>query len=247
MGTLFLSKAPFHGDVDGNEEHADSFQFNGEFGVIYANGNTSGTTLTGKINAKQDLKQWHNRYAARVLYQQSEQELENETQLTATAQRVLVSMQSDYKLANPAHRLFMFGEYDDDRFNAYEYQASIAVGWTEELWADEQSELTYSVGPGYARSIAKPATNARSQTGLILRAAMEYETKLNDFATFRQYVSAETDDEFSRSISETSVDARINGSLKMKLSFNMTHNRSPQVIDEELDTQTAVTLVYQFF
>ena len=76
---------------------------------------------------------------------------------------------------------------------------------------------------------------------------MEYEKKLTKYATFRQYVSTETDDEFSRSISETSVDAKISGALKMKLSVAMTHNRSPQQLDEALDTQTAVTLVYQFF
>jgi putative salt-induced outer membrane protein YdiY len=245
--TLFLSKAPFHGEAASEDKHSDSFDMSGEFGVIYASGNTAGSTLTSKLNAKQDLKQWHNRYAAKLFYKQIEREFENETSLVTSAQRVFVSMQSDYKLKNSTHRLFIFGEYDDDRFSAYDYQAAIAVGWTEQVWADDISELTYSIGPGYARSVAKPLTNAQSQVGLIFRAAMEYETKLNEYATFRQYVSTETDVDFSRSVSETSVDAKINSSLKMKLSLNMTHNRSPQELDETLDTQTAVTLVYQFF
>lgn len=249
MRTLFLSKAPFQ-DEEQNQKtdvHKDLFELSGELGVIYASGNTTGTTLTGKINGKQDLKQWHNRYAAKVLYQQNEQDFEEQTRLATSAQSVTVSVQSDYKLSDPKNRLFMFAEYDDNRFNSYRYQASLAVGWTEELWADNESELIYSIGPGYARSIAKPATDAQSQMGLILRAAMEYEKKLSEYATFRQYVSTETDDDFSRSISETSLDAKISSSLKMKLSVAMTHNRSPQALDEALDTQTAVTLVYQFF
>ncbi|MBU2876909.1 MULTISPECIES: DUF481 domain-containing protein [Aliiglaciecola] len=242
---LFLADAPFHGDA--TAEHHDSFTMNGEFGVIYADGNTTGTTVTGKLNAKQDLLKWHHRYVAKVLYKQNEQVIDENSELVTSAQNVFVSMQSDFKLKNPTNRLFMYGEYEDDRFNSYRYQAALAVGYTEQLWSDKESEFTYSVGPGYARSIAKENTDVLDQTGVIIRAAMEYEKKFNDMATFRQYLSTETDDEFSRSFSETSLAAKINGSLAMKLSFNMTHNRSPQELDEPLDTQTSVTLVYQFF
>ncbi len=249
MRTLFLSKAPFQNDEQNQKTdvHRDTFELSGELGIIYVNGNTTGSTLTGKINGKQDFRKWHNRYAAKVLYQQNERDINEQSELVTNAQNVNFSIQSDYKLDDPKNRLFMFAEYEDNRFNSYRYQAALAVGWTEELWSDDDSELIYSIGPGYARSIAKQASDAKSQTGLIVRAAMEYEKKLTKYATFRQYVSTETDDEFSRSISETSVDAKISGALKMKLSVAMTHNRSPQQLDEALDTQTAVTLVYQFF
>ncbi|WJG10215.1 DUF481 domain-containing protein [Aliiglaciecola sp. LCG003] len=245
MRTLFLSEAPFH--AESGRQHEDSFEMNGEMGVIYSSGNTTGTTVTTKINAKQDLLQWHNRYAAKLLYKQNESTVDDQQQLVTSAQNIFFSAQSDYKLSQPSNRLFMYGEYEDDRFNSYEYQAALAFGWTEQLWSDSDSELTYSVGPGYARSIAKETSDALNQTGLIVRAAMEYEKKLNDKATFRQYISTETDEEFSRSVSETSFAAKINGSLAMKLSINLTHNRTPQEIDEPLDTQTSVTLVYQFF
>jgi len=243
--SLFLTDAPFHGDA--TAEHHDSFEMNGELGVIYSSGNTTGTTITSKLNAKQNLLHWHNRYVAKILYKQNEQVIDENRELVTSAQNVFVSMQSDYKLEDPKNRLFMYGEYEDDRFNAYRYHAALAVGYTEQLWSDKESEFTYSVGPGYARTIAKENSSALDQTGVIIRAAMEYEKKFNDMATFRQYLSTETDDEFSRSFSETSLAAKINGSLAMKLSFNMTHNRSPQELDEPLDTQTSVTLVYQFF
>ncbi|GAB5380888.1 MAG: DUF481 domain-containing protein [Aliiglaciecola sp.] len=243
LRTLFLTEAPFHGE----ELDKEFFELNGELGVIYSSGNTTGTTLTTKLNGKQNLKNWYNRYTANILYRQSEREVNEQRELLTSAQRVFLSSQIDYKLNNPSERLFAYGEYEDDRFNAYKYQAAFALGWTEQLWSNEESELTYSVGPGYARSIAKQDTSAISQTGLIVRAALEYEKKLSDSAIFRQYLSTETDDDFSKSVSETSLSAKINGALAMKLSINMVHNRAPDTLDEPLDTQTSVTLVYQFF
>lgn len=242
MRTLFLSEAAYADD--GDEE---AFEMNSELGVMFAEGNTNGTTITSKLNAKHNTQYWSTRYAANLLYKKNVQEIEGQKQSIASAQKVFVSAQTDYKLDDPTNRFFVYGEYEDDRFNSYRYQAALAVGWTEQLWSTPTSEFRYSIGPGYAVSRLKPEQIGADQVGVILRAAMEYEKKLNDTATFRQYVSTEADEEFARSVSETSLAAKINGSLAMKLSLNMTHNRSPGQIDESLDTQTSVTLVYQFF
>jgi putative salt-induced outer membrane protein YdiY len=143
--------------------------------------------------------------------------------------------------------LFFYGEYEDDRFNAYQYQAALAVGYSDRLWDSEKSELRYSIGPGYALSRLNKEEQGQEQSGLILRAAIEYEKNITETATFRQFVSTEADSKFSRSVSETSLAAKINGSLAMKLSLNMTHNKSPDNNGKSLDTQTAVTLVYNFY
>ncbi len=242
MRTLLLSEAP-----EIYEESDDLFEMTSEFGLLVSGGNTSGTTLTSKVNIKHNTPQWSNRYSANVLFSKTEQQIDGQREMVTSAQRVSVSTQSDYKLEDPTNRLFLYGEYEDDRFSSYRYQASFALGWAEQLWKSKSGELRYSIGPGYAIAKLKPEIIGRSQMGMIVRAALEFEKKLNSNATFRQLFSTETDDEFSRSISETSLAAKINGSLKMKLSVNMTHNRRPDQVDEALDTQTSVTVVYHFF
>ena len=76
---------------------------------------------------------------------------------------------------------------------------------------------------------------------------MEYKKKFSDHATFRQFVSTEADQEFYKTKSETSLSTKLTGDLAMKLSFVMNLDTSVGPDIEELDTQAAVTLVYQFF
>lgn len=217
-----------------------------ELGVLLAKGNTEGTTLTGKINATHQTQSWINNYQGNFLFKQNDRTVDGERESFTSAQRIFVSTQLDYKLEDPSERLFMYGEFDDDRFNNFEYQAALAIGWSEELWKDQQSEFRYSIGPGYAVSRLKDE-EGQDQMGMIIRAALEYRNKLFENATFRQFFSTEADQEFSRSVSETSLAATITGSLAMKLSLNMIHNRNPNSTAKSLDTETAVTLVYQFF
>ncbi len=242
MQSLYLADVPAF-DTDGSEE----FKMTGELGILLAGGNTQGTTLKGKVNATHNMRDWSNQYIANFLYKQNERDVDGEQERVTSAQKIFMSAQSDYKLGDPTRRLFMYGEYEDDRFNQYDYQAALAVGWSEQLWEDEVSEFRYSVGPGYAMSRLNSPEQGEDQMGMIIRAAMEYERKLSDKATFRQFISTEADSDFSRSVSETSLAAKINGSLAMKLSVNMIHNKSPDNLGKSLDTETAVTLVYQFF
>lgn len=239
---LMLSDATYHDDDD-----EESLDMSAELGVLFASGNNDGTTITSRLSAKQNSKAWSNQYSANVLYKQNEQNIQGVDERITSAQKIFVSAQCDYKLEDPTHRLFMYSEYEDDRFNNYDYQAALAFGWTDQLWSSATSEFRYSIGPGYAVSKLKPLRPGSDQNGVIVRAAMEFEKKFGDQATFRQFLSTETDNKFSRSVSETSLAAKINGSLAMKLSLNMIHNVSPEQVNQSLDTQTSITLVYQFF
>ena len=81
----------------------------------------------------------------------------------------------------------------------------------------------------------------------ILSQFSEHKGILAHYATFRQFVSTETDQEFYKTKSETSLSTKLHGSLAMKLSFIMNLDTSVAPETEELDTEAALTLVYQFF
>ena len=76
---------------------------------------------------------------------------------------------------------------------------------------------------------------------------MEYKRKFSNSATFRQFVSTEADQDFTKTKSETSLSTKLTGALAMKLSLVMNLDTSVGSDTEELDTEAAVTLVYQFF
>ncbi|MGS2720771.1 DUF481 domain-containing protein [Paraglaciecola aestuariivivens] len=216
------------------------FSMDGEFGYIATTGNTETTSVKGKLSAHQELTQWSNDYIVEALYKKDE--INNVEQ--TTAQKYFMSGQANYKLKNPDHRLFGFASYEDDKFSSYNYQATLAAGWSHKLWEDEKSKFNYSIGPGYAFSETK---DGEEQNGLIVRAALDYQWKISDNAQFKQLLSTEVGNDNTKSKSESSVSATITEGLSLKVSLILDHNSDVADTRENLDTQTAVTLVYSFF
>ncbi|WP_339726150.1 DUF481 domain-containing protein [uncultured Paraglaciecola sp.] len=239
MHSLYLTDRP---DLDDNE-----LSMIGEFGFLVASGNTNASTTTAKINTSQELTSWSYQIIGSALYKQSQQEINGEMKDLASAQRLFLSGQFDHKLTEPDDRLFLYCEYENNRFSGFRYQAALAAGWTSRLWHDKQSEFKYSVGPGYAISEVEENNVEEDAKGLIVRAAMEYKQKFSSHATFRQFISTEADQEFYKTKSETSLSTKLTGALAMKLSLILNHDTSVGPDIEELDTEAAVTLVYQFF
>jgi putative salt-induced outer membrane protein YdiY len=222
-----------------NAQAADEpkdFTLDGEFGLIVTTGNTESKTVKGKISGHQELEAWSNDFNAEGLYQEDED--------GATAQEYFLSGQGNYKLENPDHRIFVFGSYKDNRFSSYDYQSTIAVGWSEKLWSDDVSKFEYSVGPGYSFN---KTVEGESENSAILRGALAYERKMSETSTFKQALSTEIGSDNTKSRSETSISAQLMGALSMKFSVILDHNSQVVGDNEKLDTQTAVTLVYTFF
>lgn len=218
------------------EDEPKEFTLDGEFGLIVTTGNTEATTVKGKITAHQELESWSNDFTAEALYQKDEE--------NTTAQEYFLSGQGNYKLENPDHRIFIFGSYEDNRFGGYDYQSTVAAGWSEKLWSDDVSKFEYSIGPGY--SFNKTNTG-ESENSAIIRGALAYEWKISETATFKQALSTEVGSENTKSRSESSVSAQLMGALSMKFSLVLDHNSDVSGDTDKLDTQTAVTLVYTFF
>jgi putative salt-induced outer membrane protein len=237
--TLILFGLCAAGNVFADDE-VKSFSMDGEFGFIATTGNTETTSIKGKLSAHQDLTQWSNDFIVEALYKKDEV---NGVELT-TAQKYFLSGQGNYKLENPAHRLFAFASYEDDRFSSFNYQATLASGWSQEMWEEDTSKFSYSIGPGYSFNQTNEGID---QNGMIVRAALDYQWKISDTANFKQLLSTEVGSDNTKSKSETSVSAQISGDLSLKVSLILDHNSDVADDIDNLDTQTSVTLVYSFF
>jgi putative salt-induced outer membrane protein len=222
------------------EEEIKPFTMDGEFGYIATTGNTETASIKGKLSAHQDFTHWSNDFTIEALYQKDEI---NDIEQT-TAQRYFLSSQGNYKLKNPDHRLFGFASYEADRFGSFNYQATLSAGWSQKLWEEETSRFSYSIGPGYAFT---ETAAGEKQNGLVTRAALDYLWKISDTANFKQLLSTEVGSDNTKSKSETSVSAQISGGLSLKVSLILDHNSDVAEDIANLDTQTAVTLVYNFF
>ncbi|MDU0355821.1 DUF481 domain-containing protein [Paraglaciecola aquimarina] len=230
-----------------NYKADDELSMVGELGFILARGNTNASTLKAKINTSQELETWSYQIIADTLYKQSKRTVNGENVTTTSAHNTFLSIQGDYKLVEPENRVFAYAEYEQKRFSGFHYQAAFATGWSSKLWNTKNSELKYSIGPGYAISEIDEGSNKEEQKGIIARAAMQYKKKFSHQATFLQFISTELATSFSKTRSETSLSTKLSGALAMKLSLVLNHETSNNDDSNEVDTQTAVTLVYQFF
>ncbi|WP_016955149.1 DUF481 domain-containing protein [Catenovulum agarivorans] len=217
-----------------------------ELGIIVTSGNTETTSLKGKIAYKHELENWSNQYQLDALYKKDEIGEGDEKVSQTTAQKYFLSGQGDYKLNDKNSALFIFASYEDDKFSGFEYQSTVAVGYSDQLFKTDQSYLKYNVGPGYTFN---KVDGGEKDESAVLRLAAEYQYKFSDHAKFTQKLSTEAALESGKNTktkSESAVSANLMGSLSMKAAYTVTHNSEVPDNKENTDTTTSITFVYLF-
>lgn len=215
-----------------------------ELGAISTTGNTAGTSITGKIDAKQELTQWSNQYILSAFFKEDEKtDADGNKNRERSAERYLVSAKGAYKLTEEFDNLFVLGSYTDDKFGAYSQYTTVAAGYGTRLLNLENKSLDVEIGPGY---YSAKRSSKETENGLLARGAASFKWVLSESATFTQTFSVEYSDDNTRSVAETALSARINGAMQMKAAFLVQNDSDVPVDKKRTDTQTSLTLVYSF-
>ena len=235
-------------------EEPKTWDVTSEVGAIVTSGNTSTTTLKGGIKAKQHLENWHNEYKFDGIYK--EDEIENdagEREKERTNEKYSISAQGNYKLNEDHSHLFVYGSYDSDYFGAYRNEAVLSIGYGLRLLNRDNMYLNAEIGPGIKRfeeqkkfdenGVRLPIETKNEEIGV---AKLEYSWQISENARFTQLVAMEYGDTNTKTVSESALLTKINGSLQMKFAYNITHNSDVGEEKENTDTETSLTLVYSF-
>ena len=215
-----------------------------ELGILSTSGNTVGTSVTGKIDAQQELTDWTNQFTASAYFKDDEITNANGEKIKQrSAQRYAVSAKSAYKLAQPNSKLFVLGSHVNDTFGAYEKYSSLAIGHGSRWFESANKSLDFELGPGYFRG---QLADGSTENGLTVRAAAAFKWQLSSSAAFSQIVSVERSETNTRSNAETALSTRINGSMQMKAAFIVRSDSEVPAGKKKTDTQTSLTLVYAF-
>jgi len=215
-----------------------------ELGAITTTGNTAGTSITGKLDAKQELEQWSNHYILSAFFKEDEKtDADGNKNRERSAERYLVSAKGAYKLTEEFDNLFVLGSYTDDKFGAYTKYTTVAAGYGTRLLNLENKSLDVEIGPGYYS--ARRSTD-ETENGLLARGAASFKWTISESATFTQTFSVEYSDDNTRTVAETALSARINGAMQMKAAFLVQNDSDVPVDKKSTDTQTSLTLVYSF-
>ncbi|CAN7393926.1 DUF481 domain-containing protein [Massilia sp. LjRoot122] len=215
-----------------------------ELGAITTSGNTTGTSVTGKIEARHETENWSHEFIVSGFFKEDEHENEDgQTERTKSAERIAASAKASLKLLGEGKRAFILGSHVNDQFGAYTRYSSIAVGHGSRWLNSDEKTLDVEVGPGY---FTGERATGEDESGLTVRGAAQFRWRVSPSAFFAQTVSVEKGTSNTRSVAETSLSTKINSTMQMKAGFSARNDSSVPVGKKNTDTQTSLTMVYAF-
>ena len=231
-GLIISSSSSVYADTKTDE----TWKGNIEVGYVKTSGNTETESLNTKANAETDREIWRHKLNFEAL--------KSSDQGTTTAERYLVSGQSDYKLKGKKNFFFVYISYEDDRFSGYDYQMTEAIGYGRRVLDENNMTLDLEIGPGARQK--KVESSGDVETESLVRGAARYAWKITDHSKLTEDLTAEVGEDVTITKSVTGLSAKINTSLATKLTYTVKNTSKVPAGVKKTDTELAVTLVYGF-
>lgn len=213
-----------------------------ELGFIRTTGNTETQTTALKADAVYEVDKWRHTGHVEGYGQESKDEVTGDT--VVSAERYEASAKSDYKFTEHDYAFGLI-KLKKDRFSGFEYENSVSLGYGRKVVKQENMELDLEIGPG-ARFYKPDDGESDSEALLVL--AGKYWWEITDNSKFIQDLNFDIGEEYTESKSVTGVQANINKTLALKFTYTVRHkSKVPDpATTEKTDTETAMTLVYNF-
>lgn len=222
--SVYATESPKSGEFNGE----------GELGYNSTAGNSNSSSLNAKLGLNYVLADWEHSLNVNAV----------------SAQNEGVNTRERYLLDGQASRTFSevyygFGNlrYDKDTFSGYDYQTNITGGIGRRFWQPKTEVLNLELGAGYQ---VDKLQNQPEHANPILRSALKMRYPLNKQVSFAQDLLVNTGDRNVHSESTSGIKVNMTDSLALKLSYTLKHNSKVLDNRENLDTLTAITLVYGF-
>lgn len=214
----------------------DAWKGNIELGYVKTSGNTETESLNTKANAETDREIWRHKLNFEAL--------KSSDQDTTTAERYMVSGQSDYKLKGKKNFFFVFISYEDDRFSGYDYQMTEAIGYGRRVLDKNNMTLDLEIGPGARQSKVESTGDVENEA--LVRGAARYAWEITEHSKFTEDLTTDVGEDVTVTKSVTGLSAKINTSLATKLTYTVKNTSKVPEGVKKTDTELAVTLVYGF-
>jgi len=218
------------------ETAADNGTWKGnvELGIVNTTGNTETETINLKAKTTTETESWRH-----TLTYES---LKSSDQGVTTAERYAVNGQSDYKL-DKKNFFFAMINYENDRFSGYDYRITEAIGYGRRVADEPNLTIDLEIGPGARQSKLK---TGKTEDEAMVRGAGKLNWKISKTSSLTEDLSVDAGEDSTITKSVTALTAQINGSLATKITYTVKNTSDVPVGVKKTDTETSVTLVYNF-
>lgn len=205
-----------------------------ELGIVSTGGNTETTSIKARAGVVHERDTW--RHTGKF------DALNTSDATRTTGERYALSGKSDYKFDE---RSYAFGlvSYENDRFAGFDYRTSEVLGYGYRVISQDTLTLDLEVGPGARQTQLRNSSSENEFMGYIGGKLL---WKFSPSASLSEDLTTEIGNTTTITRSVTALTAQLAGSLAMKLSFTARHISEVPVSVKDLDTETAMTLVYGF-
>ena len=200
-------------------------------------------TLYGGLKLDREGLKWRQHIVARADYQKSDG--------TTSVEKTNALWQPQYKLQDQLY-LYGLGQYDHDRFLGLENRYTGGIGAGYGVVRSARLKVDVEAGPAYRHTdftdrpdglvfIDEPKQNTVAGRGSF---ALEWKPNGNIQFQHRTAVFVESGD--SSLVATTSLDSKLFGPLKARISYDVNYESNPIADARNLDTVSRAALVYSF-
>lgn len=203
-------------------------------GYLATSGNTESSSLNSGFGIAYLVGRWTHGLELKAINTTEEDQ--------TTAEAYAAAWKSEFNLTE---RDFLFGRVNwrKDRFSGYDQQLSESVGYGRRLIDTGVHFLNAEIGAG-ARQLE--LVDGTSESGVILRAGVNYRWQFAATAAFTQDISTESGEENTYIESVSALKASLIGDLALVVSYTLKNNSEVPAGSENTDRFTAVSLEYVF-
>ena len=205
-----------------------------EVGASFATGNSENESANAALEVKNTLEKWTHTMGFAGNY--------GSDSSVTTAQRWEVRGQSDYKFTERAY-WFGAGRYEDDRFSAYDFQATAATGLGYKFIDTERTKFWIQGGPGYR--YAEFNQTGESEDGVIFRGDLGWDHQLTETTKIVERFLVETGSENTYFQNDLGLEVSMSDRLALRVGYQYRHNTDVPPGVEKTDTLTTLGLIYE--
>ncbi len=224
------------------EDNPKNFSGSGEAGLLTTSGNSETDSANAKLGLKYEIEHFLGEINLAALYNSEKTEVDGKKEDKVSAEKYNYSAKAGYKF-NEANYMFINGDYEDDRFSGYDYKTTYSTGYGRKVIASDTTKLDIEIGPGYRYDVLE---GGESLDEAILRAYAMFNYKFSDAVSFQQDLTVVTGSDNTNTKSVSALKSKIIGAMAMKISFKIDNNTDVPADKDKTDTETALTLVYDF-
>jgi len=212
----------------------------GEAGYNSSTGNTTTTSAQAAIKLNYNQTDHELKSIFEVNYKS-----ENNVQ---TQERYLLDLQrNQFYDEDRSYYSFVAGQFENSRFEEIDLDATLSLGLGKRLYHTDNTTLTGEIGLGFQSTTLSSAAGGKTTDQTIGRLKFDFNHKINEMVTFSQDALILAGSNRTKFEANTGFKVKVAANMSVKASYKYRYNDKPAAANiKKTDTQTALTLIYDF-